>query len=88
MWMTRTERSPVDFASARDEGIQRIDEIIANYLPDIKISADEFRSYLSTNISYTVDDELQRGMELYFELARKLGLCENSRELRYASPVA
>jgi len=83
MWMTRSETSPVDFAAARDEGLSRIDEIVSNYLPDIKISDDDFRNYLLQNVSYTIDDDLQRGMELYFELAKKNGLCENIRELIY-----
>ena len=83
MWMTRSETSPVDFAAARDEGLSRIDEIVSNYLPDIKISDDDFRNYLLQNVSYTIDDDLQRGMELYFELAKKNRLCENIRELIY-----
>jgi chorismate dehydratase len=85
MWMTRAERPPIDFAAARDEGVERVDEIVSNYLPDINIGEDEFRTYLSRNISYTVDDDLQRGMELYFDLAKKHHLCENVRELNYTS---
>jgi chorismate dehydratase len=85
MWMTRAERAPVDFAAVRDEGVERVDEIVSNYLPDIKISEDEFRVYLSRNISYTIDDELQRGMELYFALAKKHHLCESVRELKYTN---
>lgn len=83
MWMTRAERPPVDFAAARDEGIERIEEIVSNYLPDIGIGEDDFRQYLSQNISYTIDDALQRGMQLYFDLAEKHGLCENIRQLEY-----
>jgi chorismate dehydratase len=83
MWMTRAERSPVDFAAARDEGLERIDEIVSNYLPDTKIGADEFRRYLTENISYSIGEDLQSGMELYFELARKHRLCDGIRELKY-----
>jgi predicted solute-binding protein len=85
MWMTRGERSPIDFAAARDEGVERVDEIVSNYLSDIKISEDEFQTYLSQNISYTIDDDLQSGMELYFDLAKKHRLCENTRELNYTN---
>jgi chorismate dehydratase len=84
MWMTREKKSPLDFAAARDEGLARVDEIVSNYLPDIRIGDDEFRRYLTENISYTLDDELQSGMELYFTLAKKHGLCEPVRELIYA----
>ncbi len=83
MWMTRAERSPIDFAAARDEGIERVEEIVSNYLPDIGIGEDDFRQYLSQNISYSIDDNLQRGMQLYFDLAKKHDLCEKSRELEY-----
>jgi predicted solute-binding protein len=83
--MTRAGRPPVDFAAARDEGVERVDEIVSNYLPDIRIGEDEFRTYLSQNISYTIDDELQRGMELYFDLAKKHRLCEKIRELNYTN---
>ncbi|MEO8573692.1 MAG: menaquinone biosynthesis protein [Pyrinomonadaceae bacterium] len=84
MWMTRAEKSPLDFAAARDEGITRIDEIVSNYLPDIKISTEDFRTYLTKNISYKIDEELERGMKLYFDLANKHRLCEKIRELAYA----
>lgn len=83
MWMTRAETAPVDFAHARDEGLARVDEITSNYLPDIKIGDDEFRRYLTENISYSVDDELQRGMELYFDLAQKHRYCDALRDLIY-----
>lgn len=83
MWMTRGEAPPLDFAGARDEGVSRIEEIITNYLPDIQIGEDEFRTYLSRNISYTIDDELERGLLLYFDLAERLGLCPKVRPLSY-----
>ena len=83
MWMTRAETSPLDFEGAREEGTSRIDEIVSNYLPDIKIGEEDFRAYLSKNISYTVDEELERGMKLYFDLAKKHRLCEKIRELEY-----
>ena len=84
MWMTRSDNTAIGFAAARDEGISRFDEIAANYLPKVGISEEEFREYLSKDISYTVDEELRQGMELYLDLARKLGLIENVRELKYA----
>ena len=83
MWMTRDEKCDLDFAGARDEGLRHIDEIVANYLPAIDVNPTAFRRYLSENIVYTIDDELERGLELYFKLAGSHGLCENARELRY-----
>ena len=84
MWMTRNGRSAIDFAAARDEGLAHIDAIVSNYAPEIKVGEDAMRTYLSQNISYSVSDDLQRGMELYFALAKNHGLCENIRQLEYA----
>jgi chorismate dehydratase len=71
MWMTRRENCEIDFAAARDEGLAHIDEIATNYSSQIGLSHDEMKKYLSENISYSIDDSMQRGMELYFQLAYK-----------------
>lgn len=83
MWMTRRESAAIDFASARDEGLAHIDEIIANYETDIRLGPDEMRKYLAENISYTIDDSMRRGLELYFELAAKHNLIDRVRELNF-----
>jgi chorismate dehydratase len=83
MWMTRRERVSIDFAAARDEGLAHIDEIIANYETDIRLGPDEMQKYLSENISYTIDDSMKRGLELYFELAAKHNLIGRVRELNF-----
>lgn len=76
MWMTRRKSVAIDFASARDEGIAHLDEIAANYAGDIGLDTDQMRQYLSENISYTVDESMMRGMDLYFDLAYKNELIE------------
>ena len=74
---------PRGFASARDEGIAHIDEIIANYETDIRLGPDEMRKYLSENISYSVDSSMQQGLELYFALCAKHGLIRKNAEMRF-----
>ena len=81
MWMTRRESVAIDFASARDEGLAHIDEIIANYETDIRLGPDEMKKYLSQNISYSIDKSMSRGMELYFDLAQKNGLLSENKPL-------
>jgi chorismate dehydratase len=83
MWMSRHDRPVVDFAAARDEGLEHIDEIIANYGPDIGLQQEEMRSYLAENIAYEADDTMLRGMELYFQLAAKNGLIPEIKPLRF-----
>jgi chorismate dehydratase len=77
MWMTREKTSPIDFAAACDEGLAHVDEIVANYLPELAMTHREMREYLTENISYTVDDVMRQGMELFFKLARKHQLIKN-----------
>jgi chorismate dehydratase len=71
MWMTRGAKIAIDFASARDEGLTHLEEIIANYANDIGLGAKDMREYLSQNISYSIDESMRRGMELFFDLAAK-----------------
>lgn len=83
MWMTRKETCVIDFPAARDEGLAHLDEIVSNYAPEIGLDRDEMQIYLAENISYSVDDSMQAGMELYFDLAYKHGLIEEKRPLAY-----
>lgn len=83
MWMTRNKSCEIDFAAARDEGLKHLDEIISNYETEINLPREDFKKYLSENISYSVDDSMQKGLELYFKLAHKHGLIERNRLLSF-----
>ena len=87
MWMANAERietaRQIDFAHARDEGLQHLNEIISNYQSEISLTHQEFYSYLTDNIAFTIDDSMQKGLELYFSLAHKNGLCEKNKELKF-----
>jgi hypothetical protein len=43
----------------------------------------DLRKYLTENIVYYLDESMQRGMQLYFELAHKHRLIEQLKPLRY-----
>ena len=89
MWMTRAGADggirEVDFAGARNEGLEQIESIIDQYEDDIALSRVELRKYLTENISFQVNDGLEEGMRLYFELARKHGLISTNRPLEFLS---
>jgi len=85
MWMTKRNDSPVDFASARDEGLAHVDEIMNNYLPHVSLDSAEMRNYLTNNISYAVDKSMSEGMRLYFELAHKHRLIEQNKPLQFVA---
>ena len=82
MWMTTRDRCEIDFAAARDEGIQHIPEIAANYAPQTGLGIPTLVEYLSENISYSIEPSMQKGLELYLELAHKHGLTERKPEIR------
>jgi chorismate dehydratase len=89
MWMVRdaaaAAMSEIDFAGARDEGLKRIDEIISEYESEVPLPPAEIRKYLTDNITFTVDKELEQGMRLYFELANKHGLIESNKPLQFTT---
>lgn len=83
MWMTRRERIDIDLAAARDEGLHHLKEIASNYAPQLRIDKNEMLDYLSDNISYSIDDSMGRGLELYLELAAKHKLIPARRPLSF-----
>ena len=85
MWMSRNETAPIDFATARDEGLEHVNEIVGNYLPEIDLSRDEINKYLTENISYRVTEKMREGMELFFKLAHKHQLVSELKELRFVN---
>ena len=87
MWMAQAEKAEIakmiDFAAARDEGLKHLDEIAANYETEIALPREDFKKYLSENISYRIDESMRKGLELFFELAKKNGLLEGCKPLSF-----
>jgi chorismate dehydratase len=87
MWMVRAAAveaiGGLDFAGARDEGLAQIEKIISQYENDLPLPRDEIRQYLTDNITFHVDESLETGMRLYFELAQKHGLIEDNKPLQF-----
>jgi len=89
MWMVR-KGSPekvasIDFAAARDEGLAKVGEIARNYAPRIGLSESEIHKYLKDNIVFRVDDQMQKGLTRYFELARLHELLETQKPLEFVT---
>jgi chorismate dehydratase len=89
MWMLRegAERrfSEVSFAGARDEGLENADVITEAYERELDISRVELREYLLDNISFSLDEDMARGLELYFNLAHKHGLINHLKPLKFCA---
>lgn len=89
MWMTRKDSvvkiHAIDFAAARDEGLNNLDRVIVDYVHPIELSREENQQYLTGNIVFEVDEELRKGLMLYFELARKHALISLGKPLEFIS---
>lgn len=87
MWMARAGSAEkveaIDFKGARDEGLERTEEIIAHYEPMLGLPPSELREYLLENISFELNEEMRAGLSLYFELARKHEIIPEVRPLKW-----
>jgi len=88
MWMARVGTvevvRQVDFLAARDEGLAQAEQILDNY-GEFPLSRDEMRNYLTENITFQLDESLERGMQRYFELAEKHGLIDENKPLEFVT---
>lgn len=87
MWMVRDQAAEmarnIDFSGARDEGVAHFEDIVASYQDKIPMPVEELRNYLTENIVFNVDESMEKGLRLYFELAFKHKLIDSVRELRF-----
>jgi chorismate dehydratase len=86
MWMARANSAEqvreIDFAAARDEGLANLDKIAEGY-GDETLTSEAIRDYLTRNIAFQMDEDMMKGLELYFDLARKHELIEEVRPLDF-----
>ena len=87
MWMVRDstiERArTVDFSGARDAGIAALETIVASYQDKIPMTVEDLRNYLTENIVFNVDESMEKGLRLYFELAFRHKLIESVKPLSF-----
>lgn len=87
MWMARRDSAEkiraINFAAARDEGVRNVDHIASSYARQIGLSRAEVTTYLTENIVFSVDDQMQKGLTRYFELAHKHELISELKTLEF-----
>jgi chorismate dehydratase len=78
MWMigpaASAQARSIDFVAACREGLARTEEIIDFYQPLLGLAREELQMYLGENLSFSFDDELRGGLDLYYKLAYEHGL--------------
>src|SRR5260221_10390594 len=89
MWMVATSQGErihaIDLKAVRDEGLAHLDEIADGYEDQAALSPAEVKDYLTGNIAFQMDEKMMKGLELYFELARKYGLVQQIKPLEFMS---
>jgi chorismate dehydratase len=83
MWMAgKTVDVPdIDFVQAAREGLAQRQEIIDRYEQSLGLSRIELETYLTENITFFLDDELLKGLELFYGLAQKHALIPGLKPL-------
>ena len=85
MWMALNSAAgqiaELNFAGARDEGLEHVNEIAEQNAPVLGLPKSELITYLRENICFSLDDDLKTGLELYLSLAHKHALVSNKPNL-------
>lgn len=74
-----------DFLAAKREGVEKLEEIAAQYARQLELPQSDLLNYLRDNVNYDLDAENIAGMQRYFELACELGLIPEPRAPKFLS---
>ncbi|WP_420239714.1 menaquinone biosynthetic enzyme MqnA/MqnD family protein [Telmatobacter bradus] len=77
------ERVAEDCIRSRDNGLQHIDDLVAEWSPRMKLPAEVLRDYLGNNLHYVLDDECIEGMRGFYRYAAEFGILP-----RYEPPAS
>jgi len=86
-WAGRPEALDADDVAAlqraRDEGVERPDELARAYLAGTPDRQEAGARYLRENIKYYLGDEQRAGLEMFYRYAAEMRLVSNAAELRF-----
>ena len=71
------------FSLSKAAGLAEVEQVCRVYGERLGIPADEIRSYLLSNLDYTLDDANQAGLCLFYKYAAELGLIPEVRPLEF-----
>lgn len=86
VWMGRGNLSPyvADFAASLEFGLAHVDDIASEYAPRLGITPPDVKVYLTQNIEYSLDEENQKGLKLFYKLAHEVGIVPADKGLSFA----
>ena len=68
------EEIAADFIASRDGGLTNIEALVEEWSARLPLPADTIRTYLTSNISYKLDDECLTGLREFYRLAAETGV--------------
>jgi chorismate dehydratase len=73
-----------EFSRSLEFGLAHIDDIAAEYAPKLRMTPSAVKVYLTRNIDYSLDEENQQGLKLFYQLAHEVGIIPRVKELAFA----
>jgi len=77
-------RHCADFSASLDFGLAHVDDIAAEYAAKLGMTPSAVKVYLTRNIDYSLDEENQKGLKLFYKLAHEVGIIPTEKALRFA----
>src|SRR6266403_5729092 len=77
-----------DFLASRDFGLSHIPEICYDASLELELPAQAIETYLRRNIDFSLDSENRRGLDLYYQLAARLGLIPKAKSIEWVNMKA
>jgi chorismate dehydratase len=74
-----------DFSASRNFGLTQLAAISLAAARELELPQQALESYLRHNIDFSLGEENRRGLERYFQEARKLGLIPRDKKIAWAS---
>jgi len=68
--LTMTELA-ADFTASRDRGLDNIEALVQEWSAKLPVPEETIRTYLTSNIFYILDEECQKGLKTFYQLAAK-----------------
>jgi chorismate dehydratase len=91
MWIAHEDRSLPELAEsleeARDEGLQRVQELCEKYAANYQLSVSECHDYLTKNLQFTLTHEAIQSLNLFYRKAVELGLTPVIHNEHWMTPI-
>lgn len=88
VWMGHSSanfsRHQAEFAASLEFGLAHIDDIAAEYAPKLGMTPSAVKVYLTRNIDYSLDEDNQQGLKLFYKLAHEVGIIPAEKQLLFA----